>query len=130
MPSYHLYLSLSQCCSWTEYGKIAARLTHLHHSLHLHHPCRCLMKVQAQRIGQRWTRAWEAEIGRSVTVVLKNSPTFQVLHQAVLYLILSRTENTQQLSQTALDRPTHEKQVKLNPAQWCAEPSMETISYM
>lgn len=88
------------------------------------------MKVQAQRIGQRWTRAWEAEIGRSVTVVLKNSPTFQVLHQAVLYLILSRTENTQQLSQTALDRPTHEKQVKLNPAQWCAEPSMETISYM
>lgn len=102
----HLYLSLSQCCSWTEYGKTAAHVTHLHHSLRLHHPCRCLMRVQAQRTGQRWTRAWEAGMGRSIMVYLKNCPPFQSLHQAVLHLI---SIHTQQAASTLPNSPHSSK---------------------
>lgn len=76
MPLSHSYLSLSQCCSWTEYGKIAALVTHLHHSLHLHHPCRCLMRVQAQRTGQRWTHAWKAGIRKSIMVYARTAHHF------------------------------------------------------
>lgn len=85
LPLSHSYLSPSQCCSWTEYGKTATHAIHLRHSLRLRHPCRCLMRVQAQKSEQRWIRAWKARIGRSIKVYFKNCPPFQSLHQAVLH---------------------------------------------
>lgn len=82
----HLYLSLSQCCSWTEYGKTAGLVTHLHHSLHLHHPYRCLMRVQAQRTGQRWTHVWKAGVRRSIMVYARTAHHFKPYTSSPPYL--------------------------------------------